>query len=577
MGKIVTLKDKITQEDIYPVTSGKSVLDKNGSSILGVLDSEIRNFSETEIRDGEILMEQSLAKISELSGLSISDSKVRDLAGIVVENELTKQEIESLKKKIEKIKENFEKPEVSIEDLARSNEVIELVNIFKAGKPTEDPIGKELRLDEEGNFYIGIDGVWYVTTGKSEKVDLEKDKEVEEEIPFEQQYFTVEALEDGLTAKLSTNACEYRVDNGDWSTLSAGTDTVSINIGQILQFKAELTPTLSNGIGTFTFSKNCNLRGNIMSLLYKDDFINKTDLTDKDYTFNKLFYNSANIVNANKLILPATTLASYCYLNMFTRCTRLTTAPELPATTLATGCYYYMFLSCTDLTEAPELSATTLATSCYIGMFNGCTSLTTAPELLATTLVSNCYKSMFKGCSNLNYIKALFTTKPSSTFTSEWVSGVSSTGTFVKNSAATWNVRGSDSIPEGWTVETVDVPSTYAIREELEQTIVPGFLLNIDTDWIDSVEVWYKASRLDVSPGEISITRLMDAIKVEYPGDDENSWKYIYFKITTFIPGDSVVIYQNGEKSNYTINDSGDYILPDLNIGDIIEIKTIQS
>lgn len=54
------------------------------------------------------------------------------------------------------------------------------------------------------------------------------------EISLEQQYFTIEALEDSLTAKLSTNACEYRVDNGDWNTLSADTNTIAINTGQKL-------------------------------------------------------------------------------------------------------------------------------------------------------------------------------------------------------------------------------------------------------------------------------------------------------------------------------------------------------
>lgn len=29
-------------------------------------------------------------------------------------------------------------------------------------------------------------------------------------------YLTIDALEDGLTASLSTNACEYRIDNGEW-------------------------------------------------------------------------------------------------------------------------------------------------------------------------------------------------------------------------------------------------------------------------------------------------------------------------------------------------------------------------
>jgi hypothetical protein len=61
---------------------------------------------------------------------------------------------------------------------------------------------------------------------------------------------------------------------------------------------------------------------------------------------------------------------------------------------------------------------------------------------------------MFQGCTSLNYIKAMFTTLPSQTYTYSWVSGVSSTGTFVKNSAATWNVRGAHGIPNGWTIET---------------------------------------------------------------------------------------------------------------------------
>ena len=86
-------------------------------------------------------------------------------------------------------------------------------------------------------------------------------------------------------------------------------------------------------------------------------------------------------------------------------------------------------------------------------MFYGCTSLTTAPELPATTLVNSCYTQMFFGCTKLNYVKAMFTTRPG-TFTSNWLYNVSSTGTFVKNSAATWNLPGANGIPSGWTVQT---------------------------------------------------------------------------------------------------------------------------
>jgi hypothetical protein len=137
---------------------------------------------------------------------------------------------------------------------------------------------------------------------------------------------------------------------------------------------------------------------------------------------------------------------------MFDGCTSLVNAPELPATTLADRCYYYMFYDCTSLVNAPKLPATTLADRCYYYMFYGCTGLTQAPELPATTLVSNCYAYMFYGCSKLNYIKAMFTTTPSATYTSSWVDGVASTGTFVKNKNATWNVTGVHGIPSGWSV-----------------------------------------------------------------------------------------------------------------------------
>ena len=152
--------------------------------------------------------------------------------------------------------------------------------------------------------------------------------------------------------------------------------------------------------------------------------------------------------------LPATTLVPQCYQEMFNECTSLVTAPNLPATTLADHCYYEMFQRCTSLSTAPNLPATKLADSCCYSMFEGCTSLVTAPELPATTLAKYCYNRMFFGCSRLNYIKALFTTTPSTSYTGLWVNGVASTGTFVKNRSATWTTVGDNGVPTGWTVET---------------------------------------------------------------------------------------------------------------------------
>lgn len=85
-------------------------------------------------------------------------------------------------------------------------------------------------------------------------------------------------------------------------------------------------------------------------------------------------------------------------------------------------------------------------------MFFGCKSLTKAPELPAENLVSGCYNYMFNGCSNLEYVKAMFLTTPSSSYTSSWLYGVNKTGTFVKNKDATWNVTGANGVPSGWTV-----------------------------------------------------------------------------------------------------------------------------
>ena len=173
------------------------------------------------------------------------------------------------------------------------------------------------------------------------------------------------------------------------------------------------------------------------------------------YCYSHMFEGCTSLTTAPEL--SATTLASDCYSYMFTNCKSLTTAPGLPATKLTSYCYQYMFKGCTSLTTAPELPATTLAGSCYYDMFYGCTSLTTAPELPATTLASKCYYEMFSYCTNLNYIKAMFTTTPSGSlpnnYTQNWVNGVASSGTFVKNAAATWDVTGVHGIPEGWTVE----------------------------------------------------------------------------------------------------------------------------
>lgn len=201
-----------------------------------------------------------------------------------------------------------------------------------------------------------------------------------------------------------------------------------------------------------------NCSGNIMSLIYGDNYLNWDEIPI-EYCFAYLFgtrdhdYSFKQLKDCSQLILP-NTVTEYCYYDMFSYCPNLIKGPELPAIVLAEGCYKGMFHYCTSLTTAPKLPATTLETNCYNAMFRYCTSLTEAPELPATTLVNYCYNHMFTYCDNLNYIKAMFTTTPSTNYTFEWTYHVAGTGTFVKNSAATWNVTGYNGVPSGWTVQT---------------------------------------------------------------------------------------------------------------------------
>ena len=316
--------------------------------------------------------------------------------------------------------------------------------------------------------------------------------------PTIQTYLTIQSLEDNNTIGFKCNLNNVKrtisisTDNGvTWTGKTSSTSgkiLATLNTGEKMLIKGDnssyaMSGTTEGSYNYFTSTKQFVLEGNIMSLINSTNFENLSTLTS-ERTFYGLFYNCSKLVSAENLslpamtltrdcygsmfvsctslttapALPATALAQNCYAGMFHNCSSLTTAPELPATTLANYCYRYMFWQCKSLTTATELPATTLAEGCYQEMFAVCTSLTTAPALPATTLVDYCYNGMFDGCTKLSYIKAMFLTDPNyqsnNVYTLNWVRDVAASGTFVKNSQATWNLTGNDGIPTGWTVVT---------------------------------------------------------------------------------------------------------------------------
>lgn len=244
---------------------------------------------------------------------------------------------------------------------------------------------------------------------------------------YSQQYLTLVAKSSGtfnFSGSTSTNAVSYSTDNGtNWSTPSTSV-TINVNDGDNVLWKgSDMTPQSGKGIGTFSASTaSFEIQGNGMSMLYGDNYIGQTSLSGKNYALYGLF-RSTNCVYANRLILPATSLAQ--------------------------SCYGAMFISCTNLILPPELPATTLQRYCYNAMFQGCEALQKTPKLLATTLVNYCYYSMFNGCSNLNYVKILATSISASSCLTSWLNSVASIGTFIKSSSVTYST-GKNGVPSGW-------------------------------------------------------------------------------------------------------------------------------
>lgn len=270
---------------------------------------------------------------------------------------------------------------------------------------------------------------------------------------YSNQYLTLVARGSGAFKKVGhSGTFQYSKDGGStWSNATSAT-TISVNNGDRVMFKGTLVP--NSGVGRFSANTQFEAEGNPMSLLYGDNFIGQTSLSGKNTALGRLFEDCSGLTSVENLKLVATTLSYACYYNMFYGCSSLTTVPSglLPSTTLANRCYANMFSECTSLTTAPSLLATTLAEGCYSQMFLSCSSLTTAPNLLATTLVEKCYEGMFYDCSSLNFVRCLATNISATECTYNWVFNVSSSGTFVKASSATWS-RGIGGIPTNWTIQ----------------------------------------------------------------------------------------------------------------------------
>lgn len=270
---------------------------------------------------------------------------------------------------------------------------------------------------------------------------------------YEYQYLTFRITSPGKIVWFAESATtiyrtiQYSLDNGTtWNSITAAKSTTNgfdVVAGDVVKFKGENT-----GYGVSTnYAQNLftnttagfTAEGNIMSLLYGDNFVGQTTLPST-YTFRGLFTNVTGFTgDASNLILPATVMTEQCYRNLFAG-TNIVTPPKLPALTLAKSCYTNMFINAKQLEVTPDLLAPVLVTSCYEGMFHMQGTMTEAQKklrycrCLATNIsASRCTTNMF---NNTN---------------------VAQGGVFVKAASNNSWTRGSNGIPNRWTIENEEV------------------------------------------------------------------------------------------------------------------------
>lgn len=309
---------------------------------------------------------------------------------------------------------------VSWETTATTQELVQ-AHSYDCGYRTRMVTGEPYcsGFDKYRDYYYQVSynsgSSWTTTSTTSSLIEADSaDCGYEPAHDYSQDYLTFVAKEPTSFYFSYSSGVYYSLDSGStWTEISYNTYTPTVSAGQKVLWKASLTPqTVGSGnapygIGQFYSTGRFDVEGNAMSMLYGTNyhgFIGRNfNLTYStyDYAFCRLFRDCTKLISAKNLSLPSTSVTSYCCAYMFSGCTSLTTAPELPATTLSNGCYFYMFV----------------------------------------------------GCTSLNYVKCLATDITARNSTSNWLNGVASSGTFVKNSSMSSWPRGSSGIPENWSIQ----------------------------------------------------------------------------------------------------------------------------
>ncbi|MBO7070010.1 MAG: hypothetical protein J6W09_01805, partial [Bacteroidales bacterium] len=236
--------------------------------------------------------------------------------------------------------------------------------------------------------------------------------------------FRIIAREAGTITRSTAGSAsfEYSTDYGEtWQSYSSG---IPVTAGDEVCFRSTNKNWINN---TLASSAPFDVAGDITSLIKGSSFPDGS--IPSGYSFNSFFKYCETLIDASELVLSMTNAGSSVYRSTFDSCTNLVAGPsELPSTNITDYCYRNMFLNCSSLVSAPIIPKP------------------------ASRGGANWYQQMFMGCSSLqeivflddyNYVSGNFT---------DWVNGVSSSGTFYKSSTMSFPSPGNSSTPTGWTV-----------------------------------------------------------------------------------------------------------------------------
>ena len=169
---------------------------------------------------------------------------------------------------------------------------------------------------------------------------------------------------------------QYSLNGSTWTTIASGAITPSANIiyfrGRATGTKSLYDSAPSFNTWTFTGATNLECNGKLDRLLQKTLGSDDDILTIGDYCFFLMFQGVTSLISVDDDCLPATTLATACYSNMFQRCTKIKISSTM------TGIYDTAY-------RIPTTGTGTTATSALTNMFTNTGGTFTGTPTINTT------------------------------------------------------------------------------------------------------------------------------------------------------------------------------------------------